>query len=113
MKCVRIFFSVNNYTVEITLLLLKPKQVIFVALLFIIFAKQNLFSSLSRYLDDLHEGVYIQQTLETVLLNEDGKQLLVSNAVLKLEMSSNSVRKKYETFLPLSHKCLKHVFSLI
>lgn len=32
---------------------------------------------LSRYLDDLHEGIYIQQTLETVLLNEDGKQLLV------------------------------------
>lgn len=30
-----------------------------------------------RYLDDLNEGVYIQQTLETVLLNEDGKQLLV------------------------------------
>uniref|UniRef100_A0A8C9SLZ5 WASH complex subunit 5 n=1 Tax=Scleropages formosus TaxID=113540 RepID=A0A8C9SLZ5_SCLFO len=28
------------------------------------------------YLDDLNEGVYIQQTLETVLLNEDGKQLL-------------------------------------
>ncbi|XP_013929328.1 PREDICTED: WASH complex subunit strumpellin-like, partial [Thamnophis sirtalis] len=31
---------------------------------------------LSRYLDDLNEGIYIQQTLETVLLNEDGKQLL-------------------------------------
>ncbi|VFV34658.1 wash complex subunit strumpellin [Lynx pardinus] len=31
---------------------------------------------ISRYLDDLNEGVYIQQTLETVLLNEDGKQLL-------------------------------------
>nr|XP_060628743.1 WASH complex subunit 5 [Anolis sagrei ordinatus] len=31
---------------------------------------------LNRYLDDLNEGVYIQQTLETVLLNEDGKQLL-------------------------------------
>uniref|UniRef100_A0A672H711 WASH complex subunit 5 n=1 Tax=Salarias fasciatus TaxID=181472 RepID=A0A672H711_SALFA len=29
---------------------------------------------LNRYLDDLYEGVYIQQTLETVLLNEDGKQ---------------------------------------
>ncbi|CAB1321352.1 unnamed protein product, partial [Coregonus sp. 'balchen'] len=28
---------------------------------------------LIRYLDDLYEGVYIQQTLETVLLNEDGK----------------------------------------
>lgn len=34
----------------------------------------------SRYLDDLNEGVYIQQTLETVLLNEDGKQLLVSSS---------------------------------
>ncbi|CAH7113273.1 Washc5 [Phodopus roborovskii] len=31
---------------------------------------------LNRYLDDLNEGVYIQQTLESVLLNEDGKQLL-------------------------------------
>lgn len=31
---------------------------------------------LNRYLDDLNEGVYIQQTLETVLLSEDGKQLL-------------------------------------
>uniref|UniRef100_A0A8C6KPK3 WASH complex subunit 5 n=1 Tax=Nothobranchius furzeri TaxID=105023 RepID=A0A8C6KPK3_NOTFU len=31
---------------------------------------------LNRYLDDLNDGVYIQQTLETVLLNEDGKQLL-------------------------------------
>uniref|UniRef100_A0A674AH21 WASH complex subunit 5 n=1 Tax=Salmo trutta TaxID=8032 RepID=A0A674AH21_SALTR len=31
---------------------------------------------LIRYLDDLYEGVYIQQTLETVLLNGDGKQLL-------------------------------------
>lgn len=39
----------------------------------------SLFSLYFRYLDDLHEGVYIQQTLETVLLNEDGKQLLVSN----------------------------------
>lgn len=38
-----------------------------------------LISVSSRYLDDLHEGVYIQQTLETVLLNEDGKQLLVSD----------------------------------
>uniref|UniRef100_A0A8B9L1E7 WASH complex subunit 5 n=1 Tax=Astyanax mexicanus TaxID=7994 RepID=A0A8B9L1E7_ASTMX len=31
---------------------------------------------LIRFMDDLNEGVYIQQTLETVLLNEDGKQLL-------------------------------------
>lgn len=32
---------------------------------------------LNRYLEDLEEGVYIQQKLENVLLNEDGKQLLV------------------------------------
>lgn len=38
-----------------------------------------LWGFISRYLDDLNEGVYIQQTLETVLLNEDGKQLLVSS----------------------------------
>ncbi|KAI5243612.1 Wash Complex Subunit 5 [Manis pentadactyla] len=31
---------------------------------------------LNRYLDDLSEGIYIQQTLETVLLSEDGKQFL-------------------------------------
>lgn len=38
----------------------------------------QLFVVIPRYLDDLNEGIYIQQTLETVLLNEDGKQLLVS-----------------------------------
>ncbi|XP_064625131.1 WASH complex subunit 5-like isoform X1 [Lineus longissimus] len=31
---------------------------------------------LNRFLEDLEEGVYIQQTLESVLMNEDGKQLL-------------------------------------
>ena len=34
-----------------------------------------------RFLEDLEEGVFIQQTVENVLLNEDGKQLLVSTAV--------------------------------
>ena len=33
---------------------------------------------LNRFLEDLEEGIYIQQTLENVLLNIDGKQLLVS-----------------------------------
>ena len=32
---------------------------------------------IDRYLEDLDEGVFIQQTLESVLLNEDGKQLMV------------------------------------
>ncbi|KAI0224187.1 hypothetical protein LSAT2_024791 [Lamellibrachia satsuma] len=34
-------------------------------------------TDLNRFLDDLEEGVYIQQTIESVLLNEDGKQLLI------------------------------------
>ena len=40
-----------------------------------------------RFLEDLEEGVYIQQTLENVLLNEDGKQLLVRR-LLSLSVSS-------------------------
>lgn len=32
-----------------------------------------------RFLEDLEEGVFIQQTLESVLLNEDGKQLMVNS----------------------------------
>ncbi|XP_067134229.1 WASH complex subunit 5 [Centruroides vittatus] len=31
---------------------------------------------LNRFLEDLDEGIYIQQTLENVLLDEDGKQLM-------------------------------------
>lgn len=33
-------------------------------------------TDLNRFLEDLEEGVYIQQTLESVLLNGDGKQLM-------------------------------------
>ena len=36
-----------------------------------------------RYLEDLDEGVFIQQTLESVLLNEDGKQLMVNMFLYK------------------------------
>nr|XP_018671591.1 WASH complex subunit 5 isoform X1 [Ciona intestinalis] len=31
---------------------------------------------LNRFLEELNEGVYIQQTLESVLINQDGKQLM-------------------------------------
>ncbi len=34
-------------------------------------------SKFCRFLEDLDEGVYIQQTLESVLINDDGKQLMV------------------------------------
>lgn len=33
---------------------------------------------LIRYLDDLNEGIYIQQTLESLIIIEDAKQLFVS-----------------------------------
>jgi len=32
---------------------------------------------LLRFLDDLNEGVYIQQTVESVFINDDGRQLMV------------------------------------
>lgn len=35
-----------------------------------------------RFLEDLDEGIYIQQTLESVLLNEDGKQLMVTISII-------------------------------
>ena len=41
-----------------------------------------------RFLEDLEEGVYIQQTLENVLLNEDGKQLLVREGGVCVLVSS-------------------------
>lgn len=36
-------------------------------------------TDLNRYLEELEEGIYIQQTLETVFLTMEGKQLLVSH----------------------------------
>ena len=38
---------------------------------------------ISRYLEDLDEGIFIQQTLESILLIEDGKQLMVRILFLK------------------------------
>ena len=34
-------------------------------------------SNMFRFLEELDEGVFIQQTLETLLVNADGKQLMV------------------------------------
>ena len=50
-----------------------------------------------RFLEDLEEGVYIQQTLENVLLNEDGKQLLVRR-LLSLSVSSPDFTSYLATF---------------
>jgi len=35
-------------------------------------------TDLQQYIEELNTGYYIQQTLETVLQDEEGKQLLVS-----------------------------------
>lgn len=35
-------------------------------------------SDLQQFIDELNRGYYIQQTLETVLQDEEGKQLMVS-----------------------------------
>jgi WASH complex subunit strumpellin len=37
---------------------------------------------LNRFIEDLEEGIYIQQNLDTVLFNEDGKQLLAESIYL-------------------------------
>lgn len=35
-------------------------------------------SDLNTFIDEVEEGIYIQQTLDTILLSEDGLQLMVS-----------------------------------
>jgi Fe-S-cluster formation regulator IscX/YfhJ len=47
---------------------------------------------LNQFLDDLEEGLFIQQTLESVLLNEEGKQLLVCS----ISFSSFSMQQKFK-----------------
>jgi WASH complex subunit strumpellin len=34
-------------------------------------------TDLNSYIDELEDGSYIQQSLESIMLNEEGKQLLV------------------------------------
>jgi WASH complex subunit strumpellin len=37
---------------------------------------------LQRFIEDLDEGIYIQQNIDTILFNEDGKQLLTESVYL-------------------------------
>jgi WASH complex subunit strumpellin len=39
-------------------------------------------SDVTRFLEDLEEGIYIQQSVDTVLLNQEGKQLLAEAVYL-------------------------------
>lgn len=36
-------------------------------------------TELNAYVDELEEGIYIQQSVESIMLNEEGKQLMVLN----------------------------------
>jgi WASH complex subunit strumpellin len=40
---------------------------------------------LNTFLHDLDEGIYIQQTLETIILNDEGKQLMVSFLCISID----------------------------
>eukprot|EP00005_Dracoamoeba_jomungandri_P006405 CAMPEP_0174262476 /NCGR_PEP_ID=MMETSP0439-20130205/12995_1 /TAXON_ID=0 /ORGANISM="Stereomyxa ramosa, Strain Chinc5" /LENGTH=1153 /DNA_ID=CAMNT_0015347191 /DNA_START=64 /DNA_END=3525 /DNA_ORIENTATION=- len=74
-------------------------------------------TDLLKYLEDLDDGVFIQQTLESVLLNEDGRQLLAEavylygvmllvldlkiQGVVRERMVISYLRYKGQTDLPL------------
>lgn len=40
-------------------------------------------TELNTYVEDLEEGAYIQQTLETVFVSEEGRQIMVSTIHIK------------------------------
>ena len=46
---------------------------------------------MNAYIEELEDGVYIQQSLESVMLNEEGKQLMVQ---IHLQ-SKNTLQFKY------------------
>ena len=50
-------------------------------------------TDLNRFLDDLEEGLFIQQTLESMLLNEEGKQLLVCSLMFCCFKCSGNVQR--------------------
>lgn len=53
-----------------------PKSVF--VFIYFVFHRHTFMNVLNvRFLEELEEGVYIQQTIESVLQNEDGKQLTV------------------------------------
>ena len=45
-------------------------------------------TDLNAYIDELDDGFYIQQSVETVILNEEGKQLLVHLKLIHLSTNS-------------------------
>lgn len=51
-------------------------------------------SNLQQFIDELNRGYYIQQTLETVLQDEEGKQLMVSTECVCLNLKLISLRIK-------------------
>ena len=54
---------------------------------------------LNKYVEDVQDGLYIQMTLETILWDVEGRQLLVRNCILiLLRMSCKYLTVDYENF---------------
>ena len=69
-------------------------------------------TDLQRFLEELEEGVFVQQTLESVLMNADGKQLM-TEALFLYGIMLLIIEDKYEAivsyicliYIPLSSNC--------
>ena len=53
---------------------------------------------LQRFLEELEEGVFVQQTLESVLMNADGKQLM-AEALFLYGVMLLIIEDKYEAIV--------------
>ena len=56
---------------------------------------------LQRFLEELEEGVFVQQTLESVLMNADGKQLM-AEALFLYGVMLLIIEDKYEAIVSCS-----------
>ena len=52
-----------------------------------------------RFIEDLEEGIFIQQTLDTVVFDNDGKQLLVSDYQWSCDVFSHAPTQSESLFL--------------
>lgn len=63
-------------------------------------------TDLQRFLEELEEGVFVQQTLESVLMNADGKQLM-TEALFLYGVMLLIIEDKYEAIVSCHiHSCV-------
>ena len=61
-------------------------------------------TDLNSYVDELEDGTYIQQSIETVILNEEGKQLLVTYFGFIITVVTNYVYILFTCYVNFSVK---------